>query len=212
MRYLLFLLCLLVEVSAWGKEELLQPKREAYPVLAKRIQSWIQQLAEDNPKNPAGDNLLSVGSISYPYLFQALQSANSVTHKNRIIIVLRDIQDKNCVPVLVKCLENTKEDPRVRAEAAGALEKFPSTEVLQTLGKYAFDPDTRISRSVCYTLIGFSSKSAIPHWIQLLKHWDKEIRYKTYGRLVEATGRPKAPSEFTDWQQWWTDYKDSIEE
>jgi HEAT repeat protein len=206
----LFLL-LLTATHSWGKEPLIQSKLEAPPLLSRRIQVWIEELEKDSYK-AAQENLLRLGPIANPYLFQVLISPGKVVQKRRVIAILREMQHKSSVPVLLKCLENSEEDPRVREEAASALGMLPSQEVLEVLSKYAFHQDTRIYRSASYALLRSSGKTAIPYFLPLLKHWDKDVVNNAYKRLVEITGRSKAPLDFVSWQHWWNDYKDVIEE
>lgn len=194
-----------------GEEILIFPKMDAHPELAKRIQGWIVQLEQPNSK-VATENLIKIGKIVHSYLHRTLVSSNNLPQKKKILEIIKQNPCNDCAAPLIKCLENNQEDPRIRGESAAALELFPNPEVMAKLPKYAFNRDVRIYQSAAYTLCQFSSKSAIPYLIQLLKHWDESVVRKAHLRLLEITKRDRAPLEFAAWQQWWADYQDIFEE
>jgi HEAT repeat protein len=196
----------------YAKEPLLTTKQEAYPNLVKLIQEWIGQLDSSTAKNIAFNNLVRLGHIAHPYLLNTLISSPHALRKKRVIEILRQAKNQACVPILLKCLENNQEDPRVRGEAAAALGMFPIPEVLATLQKYAFHGDVRIHQAASHSLCQQTMHTAIPCLISLLKHWNVNIARKAYLRLLEITHRDKAPLDFEAWQQWWAEYQDIFEE
>lgn len=199
-------------LAGWlhAKEELVATRQEAPPILIKRIQTWIEQL--DNPKSTSFENLVRLGKIAHVYLLNALVSSASPLRKKKVIEILRQSKNPDSIPVLLKCLDNSQEDPRVRGEAATALGMFPTPEVMEALQKYAFHRDVRIHQAASHSLCQIASYSAIPHLIFLLKHWDDSIARKAYLRLLETTRRDKASLDFEAWQQWWTEYQDIFED
>lgn len=211
-KQLLYLLVFVV-CHASAKENLLKPKLQAHPLLAERIVSWIEQLEESPRNSTVWKNLVRIGEIANPYLFASLKSSTSAVRKQRIIEILRLMNNKSCADVLLRCLQNPNEDARVRAQAASTLGSMsPSSKILTVLGKCAMHRDVRIQNAAAYALCQFSTKAAIPHLIALLNHWDPQIKRKVYLKLLEITRRINPPQDYAHWHRWWLDYQDIFAE
>ena len=134
-----------------AQEKLLKPEFQAHYLLEKKIQTWIKQLEKNPEDEKVKANLLKIGAIAGPYLLSAMQS-NEMMFKRQIIDILSSLKIKKAEPLLVQCLMDEKENPRVREAAASSLEIFRSAHAMQALSKLSFDKDARIHRAASYAL------------------------------------------------------------
>ena len=208
---LLSMLVLIFFPMSWAKEKLIQTELQAHPLLKKRIASYIEQLNQKTTSAQAMAKLVRLGKIAAPQLLAAISATKSTTLKRHLVKIVARSRITASVPILLACLADENENPRLREAAASALEAFHSIEVLKGLCHYAFHRDARVNRSAAYALCRIINKRAIPYLIRLLKHWDAGIRHKAHNSLIKLTGRTTNP-DYELWHKWWSDYNDIFEE
>uniref|UniRef100_A0A0K8TR96 Deoxyhypusine hydroxylase n=1 Tax=Tabanus bromius TaxID=304241 RepID=A0A0K8TR96_TABBR len=94
--------------------------------------------------------LFTLKNIGGPDSIQAIADCfedDSALLKHELAYCLGQMQDKTAIPVLVRVLEDTKQEPMVRHEAAEALGAIGSPEVINTLEKYRTDPVIEVAET-----------------------------------------------------------------
>lgn len=86
------------------------------------------------------------GPVSIEWINKAFQD-DSALLKHELAYCLGQMQDKKANSVLINVLEDKKQEPMVRHEAAEALGAIGSPEVLELLEKYKQDPTVEVAET-----------------------------------------------------------------
>lgn len=209
-NWLRMFIFLLLPLFLFAADPLFQAESETSPLLKKRIQGWIQNLARDD-ESQAQQNLRRIGMPAIPQLLEGLKVKDPVA-KRRVIEIIADIQVSAAKDMLLEILQNESQEPRVREAAAAALGRCPEEKVLQVLSKCASHHDARIYRGAGNAILRNPTKVSIPYLILLLKHWDVDLQNRAYTALKKLTRQNRLPCDAEVWQKWWSDYQDIWEE
>ncbi|XP_062562329.1 deoxyhypusine hydroxylase [Armigeres subalbatus] len=100
--------------------------------------------------------LFTLKNIGGPKALESIEACfgdDSALLKHELAYCLGQMQDQAAIPVLTKVLQDTKQEPMVRHEAAEALGAIGTSEVEQILIKYSKDPIVEVAET-CEIALG----------------------------------------------------------
>ncbi|XP_053693578.1 deoxyhypusine hydroxylase [Sabethes cyaneus] len=111
---------------------------------------------KDRPLKERFRALFTLKNIGGSKALESIESCfgdDSALLKHELAYCLGQMQDKAAVPILVKVLEDTEQEPMVRHEAAEALGAIGTSEVEDILTKYLNDPIVEVAET-CQIALG----------------------------------------------------------
>ncbi|EAT42309.1 AAEL006129-PA [Aedes aegypti] len=100
--------------------------------------------------------LFTLKNIGGPKALESIESCfedDSALLKHELAYCLGQMQDRAAIPILTKVLEDVKQEPMVRHEAAEALGAIGASDVEQILVKYSKDPVVEVAET-CEIALG----------------------------------------------------------